>query len=394
MKKKNKKTRIPPGEFDKLYPEVSKILLSGSGREFVERIGIEAIRKAVLSVMIGENLRSQTEHISRRRIAQISGALIAMFTRGYLSIPGFQEKLSSLAIEQIYSTSGNLNENVWPAQWVLGLTGKSVQNVLRGDTEEFHSYVFEFENAIREAAEHCRSQLGNYSITLGYVGNEIEERFKLDWEGITRLTTAIGAQTLTIRGSDKSMYGKLFERLILGSILTIFGFIRVDKTTNKEIKNVFWLSDSSDERESDATAIISPGRIAKFDIGFIGPGNSEISKDKLSRFGAQLQSGGELKSSVTFIIVDRLPKTDKTIQAALNIGAEIVQMSMQIWPKELSIKMKERFDFKHEIQEIPDDQLESYLNTKLSEINLLEFIKNLPTQISDDPIDFMIGEEF
>ncbi len=37
------------------------------------------------------------------------------------------------------------------------------------------------------------------------------KKLELDWDGITRLTTAIGSQTLTIRGSDKSIYGKLFE---------------------------------------------------------------------------------------------------------------------------------------------------------------------------------------
>lgn len=92
--------------------------------------------------------------------------------------------------------------------------------------------------------------------------------------------------------------------------------------------NVFWLSDSSDLRESAATLLFQPGRSANFDIGFIGVGNSEISEDKLSRYGREIEFADGKSSSVTFIIVDRLPKTGKTETAAREIKAERLQMSM------------------------------------------------------------------
>jgi hypothetical protein len=64
----------------------------------------------------------------------------------------------------------------------------------------------------------------NLALTLGIVENGKGKQTPLTWKDITRLTTAIGSLTLTIRGSDKSIYGKLFERLILGSVLSILGF--------------------------------------------------------------------------------------------------------------------------------------------------------------------------
>lgn len=207
----------------------------------------------------------------------------------------------------------------------------------------------------------------------------------MNWEDITRLTTAIGSATLTIRGSDKSIYGKLFERLILGSFLSIMGFERVNPVTNTKSEKVFWLSDSSDLRESDATLLLSPGKLARFDIGFIGPGNSEISKDKLSRYAREIERQGIVHDSVTFIVVDRLPQTGKTNQAARDIGAEIIQMSWQRWPKMLAQRLEDRLGYKHDLASLPDDQVTGYLERQLNPIAIQDFLVGIsPADLQDD----------
>lgn len=363
--------------FGELFPENGRILLTGGGKQLVERLGVEAIKNVVCSVMLGENLRSQTEFISRRRIAQVSGALVVMFAKGQVNIKDFNANLSELAFEHLKTARRADNSSLWPAQWTLGLTGKSVQNVLRSKSEAYAEYITDFEQAIKDAAAHCFEQYGNYKMSLGYVENGQNQIAELDWEGITRLTTLIGAQTLAIRGSDKSMYGKLFEKLILGAVLTILGFRRVDPKTNKSTDKVFWLSDSSATRESDATALVRAGKVARFDIGFIGPGNPEISKDKLSRFESELVLSSGKSNSVTFIIIDKLPQTSKTIDAARRIGSEIVQMSMQYWPRELSIKLGSRFNFSHPLQTMPDDKMADYLKTQIEKIEIQEFLNDL-----------------
>jgi hypothetical protein len=343
--KKKAQTTEPVNALLKLFPESGKILLNGGGKQFIEQIGVEAVRQAVHNVLLGENLRTQTEPLTRRRIAQVSGAVVAMLANGFLTIEHFESQLSILALEQLKNGKRFGNAAIWPARWSIGLTGKGNQNVLRSNQDAASDYVSEFEKVIAEAAAHCREQFGDYRMSLSFTENGNTSLVELDWKGIARLTTVIGAQTLTIRGSDKSIYGKLFEKLILGSILTILGFQRVDAKTNKKDRGVFWLSDSADNRESDATVIFEPGKIARFDIGFIGSGNSEISKDKLSRFAREVETQIGKHASTTFIIVDRLPKTSKTESAAKMIGAEIVQMSMQYWPKELCSLLNKRFGF-------------------------------------------------
>ena len=248
--------------------------------------------------------------------------------------------------------------------------------MLRSNPAEFDAYITDFEEAVQDAAAQCRKDSGELKMTLGFVEDKRGKWVELNWNDITRLTTAIGSLTLTIRGSDKSTYGKLFERLVLGSVLTILGFRQVDRATNTQTERVFWLSDSSDTRECDATLILRPGKIARFDIGFIGPGNSEISKDKLTRYAREIELSGRAYTSQTFIIVDRLPDTSKTREAAIKIGAEIVQMSMQYWPRDLAQRLERRLNYHHELSTMSDEQVSEYLRTKIASVSIEDFLTN------------------
>jgi len=89
------------------------------------------------------------------------------------------------------------------------------------------------------------------------------------------LLNTVGSQTLTIRGSDKSTNGKLFEKLVLGSLLSILGFTY--ETTQKIGERVFWLSSQSEKRESDATLIYKIGQ------GGLLPFDDSIAKVNISK---------------------------------------------------------------------------------------------------------------
>ncbi len=378
------KENTNPPSIENLFPEEGRALLSGSGKEFVERIGIDIVRHSILSVMIGDNIRTQTEPLSRRKIAIVSGAIIKMFARGCVEFKDFPDLLSNIALQQITVPGRASKINMWIAQWLIGLTQKQFQNVLRSNSEALDRYVADFESAIEEAAAKCGEAFGELKMSLDFTNTRQERPAELDWKAIARLTTAIGSQTLALRGSDKSMYGKLFERLILGSFLTILGFERVNPSTNTKSSGVFWLSDSR-ERESDATLLIQPGKVVRFDIGFIGAGNSEISKDKLSRYARELDIAGISNKSTTFVIVDRLPRTVKTQEAAALVGAEIVQMSMQYWVRELSQRLGERFGIQHELQSIKDDEITDYLLAKLSTIPVQDFLSGISAEELQQP---------
>lgn len=356
------------------FPHAAFDLLSGSGRAFIRRIGEDAAKDAVLGVLKGENLRTQTEHLTRARISQLSAAIIAQYLTASVVTPDFSGNFFEIAKDAI--SKGNKNHPAYlSAQWFLGLTGKSVQNVLRGDSENLSEYVEKYSEVLSESAVRVQESIGPYTVSIDGGSGKIAV---LDWERLLRLTTAIGAQTLTVRGSDKSMYGKLFERLVLGSVLTMLGFHLVSGTADRSVRDVgaFWLSDSDDTRECDATAVIGPGKIVRFDIGFIGAGNSEISKDKLSRFSAEGELKGTKTYSRTFIVIDRLPNTSKTLDAAKKINAEIVQMSMKFWTIELAKKLK-AVGWPSDMASIPESGIASWLEQKLSGQSLLPLIGDI-----------------
>ncbi len=360
-----------------LFPDSAQITLTAKGKDFLERIGIEASRKVILGVLCGENIRSQTEPLTRRRLTIVSAAMIKLFANGWAQDDDFSKKVSKLAIDQLNSSGKNDKINVWPSNWIIGLTGKGFQNILRSDRAALNEYIIDFEKAIYEAAEVCKMDFGPLNLALGYIKDDKEITKVLDWVDLARMSTAIGAATLTIRGSDKSTYGKLFEHLVLGSVLSILGFEYTKDPTEGKIDKVFWLSDSSDLRECDGTIRIRAGKLARFDIGFIGKGNPEIMKDKLSRYAREVEQNGIQNTSRSFIIVDRMPNTLTTSKSAEISEAEIVQMSMQYWPKELALRLQEKLNYESEILAIPDEDLSQYLNKKMNSIQLEDFINGV-----------------
>jgi len=368
---------------DDFFPEKGRLVLTANGKEFIERLGVETTRQVILAVMRGENIRRQTEPLTRRRVAIATGAMVYLFAKGWAEMDQFTENLSTFALEQMDHTYLSKKDTFWPAQWLIGLTGKSIQNVLRSNSELRQSYVQDFENAVAEAARRCEEDFGEISMSLGYVEDgELRQSIRpLNWKDLTRLTTAIGAATLTIRGSEKSTYGKLFERLIMGSVLTILGFEQVENSQSHKKEKVFWLSDSSDERECDATIRIRPGKLARFDIGFIGKGNTEIMKDKLSRYSNEFEQNGKTNFSQSFIIVDKMPDTTKTMEAAQKSGSEIIQMSMQFWALELAKRIKTRLGYSAEILSVPEDELSDYLEQKLQPVPILNFLNSASTKV-------------
>jgi hypothetical protein len=367
---------------DELFPNVSRVLLTGGGREFIERIGVDAARQVVLGVLKGENIRSQTEPLTRRRIAQVTGAMILLTARGIAEDSNFTENLPNLALDHMETYRRRGKAYLWPAQWLIGLTDKAVQNVLRGDRDIRRQYIKDFEQAVTEAAAQCQRDLGELSLKIEWQEKQLsmQRSADLDWKGIVLLTTAIGSATLTLRGSDKSMYGKLFERLVLGSVLTLLNFDQTDPLRPKRDNRVFWLSDSRDSRECDATVLLEPGRLLRFDIGFIGNGNPEITRDKLTRYANELERDGVLHTSRTFIVVDRLPTTGNTARIAEQVGVDLLQMSMQYWPRELAARIYHSTGYAHPLKDKSDAELGIYLEQSLAHIPIQNFLTGVSVE--------------
>lgn len=352
-----------------LFPKAGKDLISYTGLEVIEKVGADIIKDIITATLCGENIRDLTEDLTKRRIAIINGALLTLFIKGCKSIDDFAEKLPQLAGDQLKLKNSKVDKAI--LLWLLGLTGKGVQNITRSQPEILKSYIERFKRTREELKKECKISYGELKgfLTLDKTTTDV------DWDIFLPLLSAIGTQTLAIRGAEKSMYGKLFERLVLGSCLSILGFRKTDQTQGACCDKVFWLSSRGSKRESDATALYKQGKGVRFDIGFIGPGNTEISLDKVSRFEREMDFGHEKYFMATFIIVDRIGERSRIVDLAKKIDGTIIQMSMAFWPQILAKKLGEVLGFKHTIQTMPAKDIAAYIKKQMISVSIKDFVE-------------------
>ncbi len=365
-----KQTKQSFKNLSNLLTEDSIKLLSSNGLELTEQIGLNAIRDVVFDILCGKNLRDSTEFITRRRITFLNLALFDMFSKGTASNRLFVYDIIEQAVKILQQKRIPKTER-WLAQWILGLTDKAFQNVLRDDPESLVDYKNDYVRACSEIIKKFEKQHGKMTGILEF---ETESKSSISWDFVTYLLNTIGAETLTIRGSAKSAYGKLFEKLVLGSLLHILGFKFVKADEIQKPNKVFWLSSRGERRESDATLIYRAGKGVRFDIGFIGRGNPEISLDKVSRFQRELSLGKSKWYMATIILVDRIGKQSRIERLAEEIGGTIIQMSMGYWPQEVAKVLKNNLGYKHKLATMKPSQISNYLHEEMQIVPLEKFI--------------------
>jgi hypothetical protein len=374
-----------PRLFD-LFPAEAEELLQVRGLDLLETLGLEAIREVVKGVLGGVNVRSATEALTRRRLALLNAGLITAYLRGQRDSPNFVEGLAQRAHRE-HKDAPSEHEKV-VLRWMLGLTKKQVQNVLRSEDRAWDLYVSTFAETIAEAAARASDSYGPLADELQLVGRPSA----VDWQWALYLTTAIGAQTLGVRGSEKSLYGKFFEKLVLGGVLHVLGFSLVPEGEVRP--NAFWLSSRGAKRECDATAIVGDDALVRFDIGFIGPGNSEISLDKVSRFERTLEIRGKVYYSRTMIIVDRIGKRSRVVEQAAEIDGTIIQMSGSFWPQTLGDELSSDSErYVSPLTELTEPELTAEISTRIDSAPFEEILEIAVEAAESESVDGVDADE-
>lgn len=372
----------PPysSELSEFVPQILTDLIGSKGVEVVERVGTDVVKDIIADVLCGLNLRNSTEMLTRRRLGLMNSATFVMFLRGVAQYKDLVNRFPGIASRGLKDTKSK--QERWLLQWMIGLTTKGVQNILRDSQDALDNYVAKFSEASQDIVRRCEKEFGPLSAELQL---RREEKISVSWDFFVSLFCTIGSQTLAIRGSEKSTYGKLFERLVLGSVLTILGFdlTKPDEVPEKP-RNLFWLSSQFGAREADATVILKPGVAIRFDLGFIGRGNPEISKDKVSRFERQLELNEKKYYSTTFVIVDRIGDRSKIVEQAKKIEGVIIQMSFTRWPQQLANELRQKFNYTHEITKMRPHEVENYLRERVQQIDIGRFVRAVSPLISDE----------
>ena len=362
-------TKKLPVSFSENFSSSDLGLLSASGSQLVEKIGLDVVRDVVLNILLGKNLRDSTESLTRRRLARLNLATVEFFIKNSSASSTFISELPDVASQVLLKKKLSKSER-WLAQWMIGLTDKAFQNVLRDNPNALEEYKKRYVAICQEVIEMRKS---NNQDLHGEIYLDDTTKTKIDWNWMTYLLGTIGAQTLAIRGSEKSAYGKLFEKLVLGSLLHILGFKHIAPPP-EEYNKVYWLSSRDERRESDATLIYEVGKGVRFDIGFIGRGNPEISLDKVSRFEREISLGRSSFYMATIILVDRIGSNSRIERMAEEIQGTIVQMSASYWPRQIAQVLQKNIGFKHPLVKMDDEQTETYIRNAIVKVPLGEFI--------------------
>lgn len=353
------------------YSEIGKENITTSRKKLTDVIGEDGIKDIVTNILLGGNVRDSTEFIVQRRLLVSYASMLELFTH-HLSHISSMDDYSDLVTEELKRQPNNLRRTLY--LWLLGLTGKGLDNIVRGD-ENINDYNESFTFSMEETVESLSEQFGELSGDLELNGKHLD----LNWEKLSILLLSIGSQTLTIRGSAKSTNGKMFEKLILGSLLYALGFTYYNTPPKKIDSNDvgFYLSHMDvSERETDAT-IFYKGKAISIDIGFIGKGNPEISLDKVTRFGSIKRIGDIDHDMSTIVIVDTVGENSDIFNKAENVGASIIQMKDKDWILQFSKLLETELHITDTLKGISVSNLRDYLTDKLNNLNMRQFFEEI-----------------
>lgn len=356
-----------------LIPEESLKLVKFSSKDLIRRLGKEVITEVVESVLCGGNLRHLTEGLTQRRLMLMNASLFETYTKAIGSFENFTENVSQIVKSELKTKRLNANVKSY-LNWFIGITGKGLKNVVRDDVA-FQHYLDCLDKNLSEVSDYLVDTYGDYDVTIKNNGIE----YLMKWPSLLRCMMAIGSQTLSVRGSEKSMYGKFFEKLVLGSVLNILGAELIDKNDTSKRNMVYWLSQTEEEkRECDATLLVRAGFGVRFDIGFIGEGNSEVPADKLSRYERVSERGDRRLYTSTIILIDKVGENSNVFNIAQRSGGYVIQMSGTYWVFELAKALKDEFEFyQHPLLSMTKEESIGYIKQKIHNVDMAAFVNGL-----------------
>src|SRR3989344_2619010 len=183
---------------NKHFPEKARKLLTSNGRKLITQVGLDIVKGIVFDVLCGKNLRDSTELLTRKRIATLNIAAIVMMLRGSKQNKNFIKKLPDISTLELKKRLSKADR--WILEWNLGLTDKAFQNVLRDDNTTLEDYKNKFVEILNGVIGESKREYGNLAGQIELDGDLID----VDWNTILQILTSVGAQTLAIRGSEKS----------------------------------------------------------------------------------------------------------------------------------------------------------------------------------------------
>lgn len=349
---------------DDAFPNELIRLAKISKNDVFDKFGPEVFQKVVYDVLTGKNVREFTEGLTRTRLLESNLSLMSFYIK---------EMEKGNTPKNLYLSAKNAlikkeyKSKYKPAlEWLVMMTNKQTQNVLRDAHDDGFGRLTE------RTQEQVIETIKEYNTTINKIKiNDID----ISLEDFCYMLLSLGSQTLTIRGSEKSLHGKYFEKLILGSLFTILGFEYTESLEENLDRKCFTLSLRSDDRESDATVLFDR-KLIRVDIGFIGRGNTEISLDKVSRFRWMDAIGGITHHVNTMVIVDVIGDGSRIGNIAEEIDGKIEAMSNPFWVKNVANYVSEKLGVENLFSGCETlKDIQNKISQRLKSVDLEKFIQ-------------------
>lgn len=346
------------------FPNELIALAKISKNDVLDKFGTDVFKKVVYDVLTGKNVREFTEILTRTRLLESNLSFFDFFVDKMKE--GITPKQLYLYAKNALSNKSYVKSNQPVLEWMVMMTNKQTQNVLRDEHGDgFDRLALRTQEEILKIKNGYEDKIGEISI-----GGQ-----KVSLEDFCYIILSLGSQTLTIRGSEKYLHGKYFEKLILGSLFTIMGFEYKEKIEEGLNAKCFTLSTRADDRESDATLVFN-GKAIRVDIGFIGRGNTEISLDKVSRFRRMDDIGGVMHNISTMVIVDVIGDRSRIVNMAEEIDGKVVAMSDPYWVAKVSSYISSKLNVDDLLEDKPQlKYIQSFISDALENVDLEKYIK-------------------
>lgn len=346
------------------FPKELIALAKISKSDVLNKFGTDVFKKVVYDVLTGKNVREFTEILTRTRLLESNLSLFYFFVKKMEE--GLTPKQLFLIAKDALSNKSYVKSNQPALEWMVMMTNKQTQNVLRDDHGDgFDRLALRTQEEILQIKNKYEDKIGEISI-----GGQ-----NISLEDFCYILLSLGSQTLTIRGSEKSLHGKYFEKLILGSLFTIMGFEYKKEIETGVNSKCFTLSTRAEDRESDATLFFD-GKVIQVDIGFIGRGNTEISLDKVSRFRRRHEIDGVMHNASTMVIVDVIGDKSRISDMAKSIDGEIFAMSDPFWVAKVSSYVSSKLNVDDLLEDKPQLKfIQPFISDALEKVDLEKYIK-------------------
>lgn len=350
------------------YNKIGRDSIKATSSDFTSSMGEDAVKDIIRKVLTGGNVRDTTEFITQRRLISSYFAMLDLYMNHLNNYSDNSNTFSEYVTSDLATAKSNAKTL---DLWLMGLTKKGFDNIVR-DSNNLIDHEISFAKSMSDAVKELEATYG----TISGVIEINHKKMELNWNTLALLFMALGGQTLSIRGSAKSMNGKMFEKLVLGSLLTIngFSFLNEPPTTIDRSKKYFWLSHMDEnERETDAT-IIYNGKAISIDIGFIGKGNPEITLDKVTRFGAYKRIGGIDHDMATIIIVDTVAPNSDLFNKAKKVNGHVFQMKNDDWTIHVAKTICNIMGMSNNLAKKHKSELNDYFKDTLKSVDINNFV--------------------